>query len=186
MLMTGSGRFARPRFLLALLVGLPPLACGGKGQANAQGKEVGGRDAKAAAVASAEPAASAKTSTAEPDPPDPAGEVKDLGERFRDPPWFRKTMLEGAKAVNTARSEADEQGRFKSHILFEMPEGTTAESCADQVTQQVETTVANLERKTEADGRVNVQGSTDRYKVSAICGEAKGVMRAYVAYEWTR
>lgn len=116
------------------------------------------------------------------------GEAKapgDLGQRFRDPPWFRKTMLDGAEVLDTARSEADDQGRFKSHILFGLPEGTTVEDCAKRVTEKVKADVPNLEQKVQDDGRINVSGSTDRYKVSMICGEGKGVMRAYVGYQWT-
>lgn len=112
-------------------------------------------------------------------------QTKDLGERFRDPPWFRKTMLEGAKAVDTARSETDEAGRFKSHILFELPAGSTVEQCADQVTEKIEGDVPNLERSEQGDGRLRIEGSTDRYKVIVMCGEAGGVTKAYVGYEWT-
>lgn len=141
----------------------------------------------------AEGAAEAPSQPAEDPRPEEQGEEqgeaagpKDLGQRFRDPPWFRKTMFEGATAVDTARSELDEQGLFKSHILFELPEGTTAEQCVEQVLAKVSPTVPNLERgEPQADGRLTVQGSTDRYKVMAICGEAKGKTMAYVAYEWT-
>lgn len=113
----------------------------------------------------------------------PSAEDDPLGRRFIDPPWFRKDMLEGAKAVNVSRSEADDNGFFSSHILFELPEGTTAERCAEMIIEKVEKTVPDLERTNEAD-RIKLTGSTDRYRVSSMCGEAKGVMRAFVSFEW--
>ena len=163
-------------------------ACPGKTspqtQTKADNKAV---DAKAdvKAEAKAESGSDANADSGAPSDSGTPEAKQDLGERFRDPPWFRKTMLEGSTVVDTSRSEADEQGRFKSHILFAMPEGTTTEQCADQVTEKVKDAVANLERKVQDDGRINISGSTDRYRVSIVCGEAKGVMRAYVGYEWT-
>ena len=38
----------------------------------------------------------------------------------------------------------------------------------------------------QPEDRIQLAGSTDRYDVTAVCGEGKGKMRAYVAYEWTR
>lgn len=120
-----------------------------------------------------------EASPSQAEPPD------DLGLRFRDPPWFRKEMFEGATAVNVARSERDANGLFKSHILFDMPEGTTTDSCAELAASKISSTVPTLERQVQDDGRIQLTGSTDRYRVTVICGEAKGVMKAYVGYEWT-
>lgn len=152
-------------------------------QANAaQQPAAGSAQAEAAEHPAARAEAEAKAPAAESQGP---AQTQDLGQRFRDPPWFRKTMLEGAKAVDTARSETDEAGRFKSHILFELPAGSTVEQCADQVTEKIKGDVPNLERSEQGDGRLRIEGSTDRYKVVVMCGEAKGVTKAYVGYEWT-
>jgi hypothetical protein len=121
-----------------------------------------------------------------PPPTEPAAEAggDPLGQRFMDPGWFRKDMIEGAKALDVSRSQKNEQGLFSSQILFELPAGTTAEQCADRVTDKVKGDVPNLERTTEGD-RIKISGTTDRYRVTMMCGEAKGVMRAYVSFEWT-
>ena len=89
--------------------------------------------------------------------------------------------------VNTSRSEADEQGRFKSHILF--ADARRHEGRAVRATRSP-TKVKDRRgepraRRPKTDGRISISGSTDRYRVSMVCGEAKGVMRAYVGYEWT-
>ncbi|HWB74062.1 MAG TPA: hypothetical protein VG755_03885 [Nannocystaceae bacterium] len=114
------------------------------------------------------------------DPADP------LGRKFADPGWFRKDMLEGAKAMDVSRSERNAEGLFSSQILFELPAGTSVESCADQVEKKVGEEVKNLARTSDEKqpGRIKITGETERYRVTMMCGEAKGVMRAYVSYEW--
>lgn len=168
---------SRSRFPLAL-VALLVSACQGK------------PEAQPASQAAGKPAVDAPRSDGASSPPPDASEqarptAQDdpLGQRFMDPSWFRKDMLEGAEVIDVSRSEADENGFFASHILFALPEGTTAEQCADAVTAKVEPSVPGLERAVEAD-RIKITGSTDRYRVILICGEAKGVMRAYVSLEW--
>jgi hypothetical protein len=133
--------------------------------------------------------------TPEPEPtPDPASDSKtpgpqspasDLAQQFRDPPWYRKTLFPDATVTSTARSEANDAGLFQSHIVFELAKGTTVEQCAEHLQQKVGETVSNLERAQQPDGRLKITGSTDRYKVTLLCGEAKGATRAYVAFEWT-
>ncbi len=156
--------------------------------ANARGPGNGAGEAKAPAQAAAPPADAAPPEASEPGAVAVAEEAGDaLGSRFRDPPWFRKTMFgDDATSVNTARSEANEAGLFKSHIVFELPAGTTAEACAQQATDAVAKFVTGLERTEESGGRLKLTGSSDRYNVTMMCGEAKGTMRAYVAYEWTK
>jgi len=129
------------------------------------------------APASEEPASSEPLSAAEADP---------LGRRFADPPWFRETMFGSAgKKVDFARSEANEAGLFKSHVIFELEEGTTKDQCVTMVVEKLAPTL-ELEQEDNGQGRVTLTGSTERYDVTAMCGEAKGKMRAYVGYEWTR
>lgn len=108
-----------------------------------------------------------------------------LGAQLADPRWFRKTMFgEGAKVLDTKRSQADDQGRFSSLIRFELPD-TTIEACAEQLQQKVADDVSNLEREVQPDGRIQLKGSTDRYSLTFICGQAQGKTIAYVSYQWT-
>jgi hypothetical protein len=188
----------RPRLALLLAVALQA-ACTCHTESSAR---VGGTPAKAA-PAKAEPGKAAPAVTAEAKAPEAAPEAKapeakapeakpaadaadPLGKRFVDPDWFRKEMLEGAKAMDVSRSERNEQGLFSSQILFELPAGTTSEQCADQLEAKVKGDVPNLTREPDAKapGRLKLSGETQRYRVTMMCGEAKGVMRAYVGYEW--
>lgn len=88
------------------------------------------------------------------------------------------------KAIDTKRSQADEQGRFSSLIRFELPT-MTPEACADHLQKKVADEVSNVERKAQPDGRIQLDGSTDRYKITFICGQAEGKTIAYVSYQWT-
>lgn len=110
---------------------------------------------------------------------------KALGAHLADPRWFRKTMFgDAAKVLDTKRSQADDAGRFSSLIRFELPD-MKPEACGDHLQGLVKDDVPNLERKTEPDGRVQLTGNTDRYKLTFICGETEGKTIAYVSYQWT-
>jgi len=113
---------------------------------------------------------------------DPA---KALGAHLVDPRWFRKTMFgDTAKVLDTKRSQADEQGRFSSLIRFEVPD-MTPEGCADHLQALVKDDVPEVKRETNPDGRVQLSGNTDRYKLTFICGQTQGKTIAYVSYQWT-
>jgi hypothetical protein len=175
----------RSRFPLGpLVLGLLAGACQGKVDPQLASEKASGPVAgQPKADASRSPRGAGPSEASEPSERSPAAQDDPLGQRFVDPPWFRKDLLEGAEVVSTSRSEVDENGFFASHILFALPEGTTTEQCADMVTAQVEPTVPGLQRELELE-RIKITGATDRYRVILMCGEAKGVMRAYVSLEW--
>ncbi|MCR9159358.1 MAG: hypothetical protein ACE37F_08425 [Nannocystaceae bacterium] len=174
------------RLKTAALAVLLCAACdGGKAQPDAAAAKSASAEAQKPAEAKAAEPADAES--AEPAASEPsAAEADPLGQRFRDPAWFRGTMLgdKGTK-VDFARSEANEAGLFKSHLIFEMAEGTTVDDCVSAVTDALKDAV-ELSREDQPNDRAQLTGSTDRYEVTAVCGEGKGKMRAYVAYEWTR
>jgi len=171
-----------PRVTLAALAVLLCTACDGGAKPKPAANEAAKPEAKApeAEPATAEPAVSEPAATETPDAADP------LGQRFRDPPWFNNTMFgDKGNRVDFARSEANEAGLFKSHIIFELADGTTAEDCASTITEKLKD-IVELSREDQPDDRIQLKGSSERYDVTAVCGEGKGKMRAYVAYEWTR
>jgi len=107
------------------------------------------------------------------------------GDRFRDPPWFREDIVAGAKLVKRSRTERDQQGLFTTQLLLEPPAGTSVDACVQQLEAAVRPHVSELARTQEPDGRVTLRGSTDRYQVTLVCGEAKGIMKAFVGLQWT-
>ena len=173
------------------------VACSGKSGSSpaAAGKAKGGTkfdataDAKADAKADggeakadggAAPDAKAEAGTPVADAKAPV----DRGERFLDPPWFRETLFENATNKDFKRSELDENGLFSSQFLFDLPESETVDTCVKTLQDKTAKYLPDLER-TDKDGRVTLRGKTDRYETTFMCGEAKGVMKAYVSFRWT-
>lgn len=177
--MTRSPRQWSLRLLVSLAIGASWAGCkvdDGSGKQAAPAQAAPGTSPE-------KPAAAVQAPTAPTQAPS-ANDADPLGKRFMDPPWFRKDLIEGAKSAKTSRSEADSNGFFSSQILFELPEGATAESCADTLAKEVGTTVPGLERETKPDGRIEIKGETDRYTVTLLCGEVEGTVKAYVGYRW--
>ncbi len=159
-------------------------ACGGGAAkakpdgAAAAAKPDGKADPAPDDATAAEPASS--------EPPPAAAAADPLGARFQDPSWFRKEMFgDEATFVDFARSEANEAGLFKSHVIFELAAGTTTDKCVEMVTGKLEGAV-ELTVEDQPNDRKQLKGTTDRYDVTAMCGDAEGKMKAYIAYEWTR
>ena len=136
------------------------------------------------------PAKAAPEAKAAPPPAAPdkkEGKAGDpLGQRFIDPPWFRKTLFDGASLFRASRGEADENGLFASQMTFNLPEGQSVKDCERLMNEKIGKHVGKLEREEKAEGkRVFLRATTDRMKVTLVCGDARGTTRAYVAYEWT-
>jgi len=120
--------------------------------------------------------------------PSPGVVVQDpLGLRFRDPPWFRRDLFDTSEAivVDFARSDRDANGLFKSHLLFEFLGPVTLDACAGLTRAKLAADVGTLQEEKQDDKRIRLTGSTARYRVAVICGDANGKTRAYLGYEWT-
>jgi len=157
-------------------------ACDGGAKAKPDTAVATKAEAKGAPV----PAVATAAEPASSEPPPAAAAADPLGARFQDPSWFRKDMF-GSEAtfVDFARSEANEAGLFKSHVIFALAEGTTTDKCVEMVTGKLEGAV-ELTAEDLPEDRKQLKGTTDRYDVTAMCGAADGKMKAYIAYEWTR
>ena len=167
-------------------------ACSGKGDPNlaAAGKsrsgpefdgKAGKADGKAGADSKAAPDADSKAGA------DATADAKapiDRGQQFLDPPWFRETLFPDATNKDFKRSELDENGLFSSQFLFDLPEGETVENCVKTLKDKTAQWLPDMER-IDKDGRATLRGKTDRYETTFVCGEAKGVMKAYVSLRWT-
>jgi len=103
---------------------------------------------------------------------------------LRDPAWFRPTIFPGATVLKEGRAPADEAGLFASQITLQLAEGTDIDACVEQLMAAVGAEVPGLSVEEQGDRR-SIKGATDHYKVTLLCGEAKGHMTAYVSYNWT-
>jgi hypothetical protein len=175
---------AIPPLLAASLVGCGPSATPGPTKAEASAAKAGAEEGGAAAGEEEAPkpadgpAAGGKARFAVKE----AGPGPDLN--LRDPSWFKATIFEGATLVKQGRSPADDDGLFASQITLQLADGTTVEACVEHLSEVVGADVPNLAVKDEGD-RTSINGTTDHYSVTLLCGEAKGKMTAYVSYRWT-
>ena len=174
-----------PLFLVACLT-----ACQGKVASREDAKEAPAKTD--AAQPEAAPAADAKAAPAkaEPSAPAPGAVAAGVGAHVRDPAWFNPGIWPGANVTKTGRSEADANGLFSSQILLDLPAGTTRDQCINGLMDKIKGDVADLaiDPKSEgaANGQIIARGSTEHIKVTLVCGEAKGAMKAYLGYQWTR
>ena len=106
-----------------------------------------------------------------------------LGSRFKDPSWYREDIIPHTNVIQNGRSEAREDGTFSSAMVLELEEGMTPEKCTDHLKGRVDD-VAFEDTETGEDGRLTTRGETDAFRVTLVCGNAKGKPTAYVGYEW--
>jgi hypothetical protein len=160
-------------------------ACHGTPQTetHARGKKVGAERAEAGDTVgpvAKSPAADTTAGHAGGDPGGVAGANRagKVGRR-EDPPWFRPDIVEGAKMSKRSRSV---QGQ--SMMLLDFEAGTSVEDCIGKLTEKLAPHVAlSSAPGTGKPGQLAVSGTTDEYRVTVVCGEAEGTMRAYVGYD---
>lgn len=103
-----------------------------------------------------------------------------------DPPWFRVEMFPGATVSSTGRTQHDDQGLFATQMLLALADGTTRDACVETLNAALATSIPQLTSTEGKGGRITLAGKNDDYEVTAICGEGKGKMSAYVSYRWLK
>jgi hypothetical protein len=103
-----------------------------------------------------------------------------------DPPWFRVEMFPGATMTSSGRTQRDDQGLFSSQMLLALADGTTRDACVETLRTSLASVIPALESAEGKGGRMTLTGKNDDYEVTAICGEGKGKMSAYISYRWLR
>jgi hypothetical protein len=165
------------RVALVFVALLLAWACEGKpGPGPAGSKAAKARtEAQPAAEAKAQPAAKAVS-------PAPAAAPASQVERRQDPPWFREDLMADTKLVKKSRSQGAE-----SMMLFALPEGASPEDCVAKVKEKLEPHVSLVEAPGQGKpGQLTYKGETDEYRVTVVCGDAKGTTRAYLGYQWVK
>jgi hypothetical protein len=103
-----------------------------------------------------------------------------------DPPWFRLEMFPGATMTSSGRTQRDDQGLFATQMLLALADGTTRDTCVETLRSAVASAIPELTSAEGKGGRITLSGKNDDYEVTAICGEGKGKMSAYISYRWLR
>ncbi len=121
--------------------------------------------------------------SSEPSVPGPGDDP--LGSRFKDPAWYTPEIIAHTKIIQNGRSEAREDGTFSSALVLQLEVGMTPDKCLQELVGKVEgPELAFGEPEKGDDGRLTARSETERYRVTLVCGEAKGTPTAFVGYEW--
>jgi hypothetical protein len=102
-----------------------------------------------------------------------------------EPSWYSVDLIPHTKVVQNGRSETRADGTFSSAMVLQLEPEMTAEKCVGHLTEKIGASGASFgEVERGDDGRLTVRAELDAYRVTIVCGAAKGVPTAYVGYEW--
>lgn len=104
------------------------------------------------------------------------------GERPPPPAWFDAAKIEHQALTKQMQSEGTLAGGYASAMLLELEAGVSNEQCIERAKAALAESLSDLpEAKVEGD-RMLLQGKTDDYHYTVVCGEAKGKPTMYLSY----
>ena len=100
-----------------------------------------------------------------------------------DPSWFAPTKVDHAKILQ-ARNQAKVGKSTATAMLLELQPGTTTEDCVSAVRTEMTKSITDLaEAKPGDKGRMTMQGKTESYSYTVVCGPGKdGQTTLYLSY----
>ncbi|HLT39063.1 MAG TPA: hypothetical protein VK034_22420 [Enhygromyxa sp.] len=122
----------------------------------------------------------------QPDVQPPAQPAPD-GDEPPTPAWFDATKIQHSAVINQMASQGAVAGGQAWALILELEAGVSNEQCIDRAKTVIAETVPEVpEAVASDDGRLTIQGKTDDYHYTVVCGEAKGKPTMYLSYTWTR
>jgi hypothetical protein len=99
------------------------------------------------------------------------------------PAWFDLAKIEHAKVVQPL-NQGRVGDRTATAMLLELQPGTTAQDCISNLRTEMAKTVPDVGEAVPGDkGRMTLQGTTDRYSYTIVCGPGKdGQTTLYLSY----
>lgn len=140
--------------------------------------------ATANSVKSATSVSQPEGSAAEAKGPQFTADTRRSGSTAPDPSWFSPALLPTATVKKKGRTAVDDEGRFTSQLLFELPTEASLSDCVEPLSAALVKIVPAVKRE-EKDGRVTLTGETSDQQVIFMCGEVEGRVTAFVSYRWT-
>jgi hypothetical protein len=120
---------------------------------------------------------------AEPAPPTVVGELEGEPPPLVDPPWFDSAKIPHAAVIQQMASQGAIAGGQARAMILELEQGVSNEQCIDRAKAAIGESVSELpEAEVGDDGRLTLQGKTDDYHFTVVCGEAKGKPTMYLSY----
>jgi hypothetical protein len=85
--------------------------------------------------------------------------------------------------IKQMASEGTIAGGYASALVLELEAGVSNEQCIERAKAVLGESLSELPEATAGDGeRLMLQGKTDEYHYTVVCGEAKGKPTMYLSY----
>lgn len=129
-----------------------------------------------------EPSEPAKPSEVE-GSPSASAEPPASAEPAPAPAWYDATKIQHSAVLNQIASQGAIAGGKARAMVLELEPGVSNQQCIDRAKAAIGESVAEVPEATAGDdGRLTLQGKTDDYHYTVVCGEAKGKPTMYLSY----
>jgi hypothetical protein len=108
--------------------------------------------------------------------------VSEDTERPPPPAWFDAAKIEHQAVIKQMASEGTIAGGYASALILELEPGVSNEQCIERAKAALGQTLSELPEVTVDGERLMLQGKTDDYHYTVVCGEAKGKPTMYLSY----
>lgn len=115
--------------------------------------------------------------------PGPASTEAAAGTGLADPPWFDSAKIDHAKVLQ-ARNQAQVGTSTATATLLELAAETTPADCMAAIRSEMAKTISDLGEAVPGEkDRLTLQGKTDSYSYTVVCGPGKaGQTTLYLSY----
>jgi hypothetical protein len=99
------------------------------------------------------------------------------------PAWFDPERIPHVAITKQMASQAAVgDGGQATAMILELEDGVTPAQCIERATAAIGSEVPDIPEPSEADGRLTIQGKTDAYSYTVVCGDANGKPSMYLAF----
>ena len=104
-------------------------------------------------------------------------------DRGAPPPWFDAAKIEHQQLIRQDHSKGKVGSGYAAAMVLELRAGVTAEQCIERASAVLGQSISDLPAASPgAGGRLTIQGKTDAYAYTVVCGVAKGKPTMYLSY----
>jgi hypothetical protein len=129
-----------------------------------------------------EPAKQPAKQPAEQAPPKLVSEAEGPAPASQVPAWFDLEKIEHHAVIQQMSSTGSVAGGQVSAMVLELEPGVSSEQCIERAKAALRESLSELPDATGDASRLMLQGKTDSYHYTIVCGEAKGKPTMYLSY----
>lgn len=103
-------------------------------------------------------------------------------ERPPPPAWFDAAKIQHQAVIQQMASEGTIAGGYASALILELEPGVSNEQCIERARTVLGESLPDLPEATPDGERLMLQGKSDDYHYTVVCGDAKGKPTMYLSY----